>query len=217
MPGRGNAWCRAARTAANKITYGAANSTYLTEIDSFLTVSAKDGSAGHPDYFEVVRKDGSTATYGAKGKSSAEHKVYKLDGTQSEAILTWALQEIKDSAGNRIVYTYTDDKDGHRIAAIRYAHGDPKKLANSARAEVSFSYAARDDATRGYLAGYELQSTQRLTRITVRAMGTGAKTQSPLPVLRTYRLRYENKPANVLSPPAGGKGVRGDEHDDVPA
>ena len=78
-------------------TYGAPNSKYKTEIDGFLTVTAKDGSAGQPDYFEVVRKDGSVSRYGATGVSAAEQRVYNRGGTAVDKVLTWALQEVRDS------------------------------------------------------------------------------------------------------------------------
>ena len=66
---------RLLRTDRTRI-YGAANTTYKTEIDGFLTVTAKGGSTGQPDYFEVTRKDDSVSTYGATGDGNSEHKVY---------------------------------------------------------------------------------------------------------------------------------------------
>ena len=193
-------------------TYGAANTTYKTEIDGFLTVTAKGGSAGKPDYFEVRRKDGSVSSYGAAGKDDSEHKhkVQRAKGKVDNEVLTWALREVKDSAGNKIRYSYAgagasvNEAPGHRIDKISYAYGST----DTPRAEVTFSYGARDDDTLGYLAGHKLQSTQRLNQITVRAMGTGTTTASPLPALRNYRLRYESatkQANNVLSRLVGVK------------
>ena len=179
-------------------TYGAPNSKYKTEIDGFLTVTAKDGSAGQPDYFEVVRKDGSVSRYGAKGASAAEQRVYNPGGAVVDKVLTWALQVVRDSVGNRIVYSYTADEQGHRISKISYAYGS----GNTARAEVDFTYEGRQDDTVGYLAGYKLQSTQRLEEITVHSAGsTGG-----LVALRKYKLRYRSIATNatdVLSRLAG--------------
>ena len=179
-------------------TYGAPNSKYKTEIDGFLTVTAKDGSAGQPDYFEVVRKDGSVSRYGATGVSAAEQRVYNRGGTAVDKVLTWALQEVRDSVGNRIVYSYTADEQGHRISKIGYAYGS----GNTARAEVLFTYEDRQDDTVGYLAGYKLQSTQRLQQVTVKSAGsTGG-----LVPLRKYKLRYRRIAPNatdVLSRLAG--------------
>ena len=44
--------------------YGAPNSQYKTEIDSFSMVTAHGGSMGDPAYFSVEGKDGSTTYYG---------------------------------------------------------------------------------------------------------------------------------------------------------
>ena len=179
-------------------TYGAPNSKYKTEIDGFLTVTAKDGSAGQPDYFEVVRKDGSVSRYGATGVSAAEQRVYNPGGTAVDKVLTWALQEVRDSVGNRIVYSYTADEQGHRISKISYAYGS----GNTARAEVFFTYEDRQDDTVGYLAGYKLQSTQRLQQVTVKSAGSSGG----LVPLRKYKLRYRRIAPNatdVLSRLAG--------------
>ena len=46
-------------------SYGSVGATYRTEIDSFAIVSSHGGSNGHPDYFVVERKDGSSSYYGA--------------------------------------------------------------------------------------------------------------------------------------------------------
>ncbi|MYI74270.1 MAG: hypothetical protein F4057_02810, partial [Acidobacteria bacterium] len=148
-----------------------------------LSVTAKAGSAGHPDYFEVTRKDGSTATYGAKGASGAEDRVYvdPADETETGQVLTWAVREVKDSAGNKIVYTYTDAEDAHRVTAISYAYGD-----GTARAEARFTYGDRKDPSAGYLAGRTVQSTQRLLRVTMYS-SPGTR---PLKALYNYRLSY---------------------------
>ena len=186
--------------------YGAPDTRYRTEVDGFFTVTAKGGSGGQPDYFEVTRKDGSVATYGARGDHASEHRVYNLAGNSaSQHILTWALREVKDSVGNRVFYGHARDAHGQRLSSINYAYGDPGVAGSRSRARVEFRYEARDDDTLGYLAGYRLQNTQRLVRITVRGMGTGTTTPSSLPVLRTYRLRYQGTTTHVLSRLAGVK------------
>ena len=186
--------------------YGAPDSRYRTEVDGFFTVTAKGGSGGQPDYFVVTRKDGSVAVYGARGDHPSEHRVYNLAGNSaSQHVLTWALREVKDSVGNRVFYGHARDAHGQRLSSINYAYGDPGVAGSRPRARVEFRYEARDDDTLGYLAGYRLQNTQRLVRITVRGMGTGTTTPSSLPVLRTYRLRYQSTTTHVLSRLAGVK------------
>ena len=186
--------------------YGAPDSRYRTEVDGFFTVTAKGGSGGQPDYFVVTRKDGSVAVYGARGDHPSEHRVYNLAGNSaSQQVLTWALRKARDSVGNGVFYGYARDANGQRLSSINYAYGDPGVAGRRPRARVEFRYEARDDDTLGYLAGYRLQNTQRLVRITVRGMGTGTTTPSSLPVLRTYRLRYQGTTTHVLSRLAGVK------------
>ena len=163
-------------------TYGAADSTYKTGIDSFVTVTAKGGTAGHPASFEVTRKDGSVSVYG--GTEDAKHKARTTADAVSSNVLTWALSQFQDSVGNEINYTYTADADGHRISEINYAYGG----GDTARATLRFSYEVRDDDTSGYLAGYVLKNTQRLSRVEVRA-GTGT--------VRSYELGYDAAPYNL--------------------
>ena len=190
-------------------SYGAPDSEYKTEIDQFLTVTAKGGSDGHPDYFEVQRKDGSVSTYGDTDAHASEHKVRNLDGTETTKVLTWALQEFKDSADNQIHYVYTDDEYGHRISEVRYAYGG--SFSETAQATVRFTYADRDDDMVGYLAGQQLQNTKRLSEIAVEGRDVNDEdddddTEEPL-TLRTYKLSYAAVPAtaapNQLSRLAG--------------
>ena len=177
-------------------TYGDPGTEYRTEIDGFLTVTANGGEAGHPDYFEVERKDGSTATYGAMGKSDSEHTLYKVpaDKDDTGAVLTWTLQEIKDSVGNKITYHYSSDDKGHRLTHVRYAYGDPDETTPTASAEVVFTYTDRRDPSAGYLAGRALQSTQRLQRVSVRS----AASTGELVTLYNYRLDYRPVAENAV-------------------
>ena len=180
-------------------TYGAPDSKYKTEIDQYLTVTAKRGSMGQPDYFEVVRKDGSVSTYGDWDAHASEHTLTTdPDDDTTTRVLTWALQEFKDSAHNKIRYVYVDDTDGHRISEVRYAYG----YGETAQAAVSFSYDGdRKDDTVGYLAGFKLQNTKRLSKITVQGKDINdddddGDTDEMLD-LRTYRLSYAAVPATA--------------------
>ncbi|MDE0159072.1 MAG: fibronectin type III domain-containing protein, partial [Candidatus Dadabacteria bacterium] len=199
--------------AANKNRkYGDPGTAYKTETDSFLIVTAKDGKAGHPDYFEVERKDGSTATYGARGAHASEHKLYKDSSDKTGHVLTWALQAVRDSVGNKITYHYTlDDKDGHRLTHIRYAYGNPgiTTPAPTHKAEVALAYTTdRKDPTTGHLAGYPLRNVLRLDTVTLSAApdnnGVPADTLTPL---RRYTLRYDT--SHTLSRLAGIKACTG--------
>ncbi len=170
-------------------TYGSAGSTYKTEIDSFSKITAVGGSAGHPDYFTVERKDGSTTWYGYPGTTSAEHKARNADGTVTTNVLTWAINKFQDSVGNFIIYGYDDDSAGHRISYIRYAFGaNTSWTAHAAR--IEFTYAERPDDISGYVAGYQFKTSKRLSAV---------KSYSGATLLREYKLTYKTGGVNALS------------------
>ena len=171
--------------------YGDPNTEYNTETDSFATVTLKGNVNKPPDYFEVQRKDGSTATYGASGAASSEHKLYKDSTDTTGAVLTWALSEVKDSVGNKVTYHYTLDTDGHRLTHVRYAYGASK---TAHRAEVVLAYESRNDPSAGYLAGRPVKSTKRLQRVTLRS----APSQGGIKTLYNYRLRYRDVSAGTI-------------------
>jgi len=150
--------------------YGAVNATYKTEVDSFVTVTSNGGSAGHPVYFTVKRKDGSLSTYG--GNSNAQQK----NGAGN--VMSWAQNEFKDSVGNPIVFNYSNDTAGHRINTIQYAYGN----GSSAAAKVQFVYDARLDPISGYVAGHKFATQKRLDKIVVSNDGQE---------VRNYQLGYK--------------------------
>lgn len=151
-------------------TYGSAESTYKTEIDSFITVTAKGGNAGDPDYFVVRKKDGSLSTYGDTGNASRD--------TTNGKTLTWAINEFKDNMDNQIVYTYHDDNHGQQIQKIEYAYG----TASTPGAAIEFTYQLRSDITEHYVAGYKFASNRLLSDI--KSYNEGA-------LVRHYDLVYQ--------------------------
>src|SRR5262249_30902631 len=86
-------------------TYGAADSTYRTEIDDFSRITAK-GSTGQnqgPAWFKVEAKNGWTYEYGNTTDSSAEPGAPGA----TTAILRWMLNKVTDRYGNTLVVSYT--------------------------------------------------------------------------------------------------------------
>ncbi|MDM3872664.1 SpvB/TcaC N-terminal domain-containing protein, partial [Porticoccus sp. W117] len=161
-------------------TYGAPNSEYRTEIDSFATITAIGGTTGHPDYWEVKRKDGSTSFYG--DVPAGAYTDAKQNNSAGQT-LTWALKKFQDSVGNPIWFEYHNDSDGHRISQVKYAFGSASGPSGY-NARVVFSYGPRNDVTSGYVAGYEFTTGQRLTSV------TSYNTSGGETALRTYNLEY---------------------------
>ncbi|MDX2349628.1 MAG: RHS repeat-associated core domain-containing protein [Porticoccus sp.] len=163
-------------------SYGAVGATYKTEIDSFAKVTSVGGSAGHPDYWEVERKDGSVSTYGGSGNIAAEQEARNASGTVTTKTLTWALKKFEDSVGNKINFNYIDDDGGHRIDNIQYAYG----LSSTHGAHLDFNYEARADDISGYVAGYQFKNNRRLKTI---------KSLNGSNVVRQYNLAYKATPS----------------------
>jgi hypothetical protein len=146
----------------NNAAYGARNSEYRTEIESFARIRAVDGaSTNGPMSFTVENADGRILEYGATNDS-------RIDSTTGPSVLAavaWTLNRIRDRAGNVIDYRYVENAQGrsNRIAAILY-NANPSGGVTASH-EVRFVY---DD--------------ERLATIEVRYAGE---------VLRRYELAYE--------------------------
>ena len=160
-------------------TYGSAESTYKTEIDSYVLVTAKGGSAGNPGYFEVEAKDGSKSTYGGTTDS-------RLSGANT---MNWSISRFEDNMGNRIDYIYEGDRtSGQRIKTINYAY-PAAKSSTSPAASISFVYEGRVDVASGYMTGgYLFKNTQRLDTIT---------TKNGTAVYRKYYFNYNETGPNT--------------------
>ncbi|WP_281284232.1 FG-GAP-like repeat-containing protein [Exilibacterium tricleocarpae] len=137
-------------------SYGSPGSRYKTEIDSYVTVTAVGGTAGHPAYFTVERKDGSVSHYG----STAASKVPGYSGH----VFAWSTSQFADSVGNKMTFDY-DIAGGHRITSINYAYGS----GDFTNAVINFYYQAgiRPDARTAYIGGHPFILNKRLSHITV--------------------------------------------------
>ena len=164
--------------------YGAPNTSYKTEIDTQVIVTARGGSNGHPDYFEVTAKDGSTTIYGGSGLSDSEVAPYDdQDEKIDSRISSWNVSEYRDSVGNQIVYVYNNSVDGTTLSEVLYAYGSDTEPS----AKVVFKYENRDDVLNGFLAGYEFKNTQRLYEVEVQ---NKVEASGSLQSLRQYKLNY---------------------------
>ena len=159
-------------------SYGASGSTYKTEMDTFVIVTAVGGTTGNPDQFTVTAKDGSLSTFG--GTPDA-----KVAG---QATLTWAINRFQDSVGNRIDYLYTGDAStGQRIQRINYAYNAPGTSSNP-NAHIDFAYDNRNDPSSAYVAGSAFKQTQRLKNISTYNSSDTSN------LLRSYNLTYKADP-----------------------
>ena len=157
-------------------SYGYANSTYATEIETFSLVAAGSTMVGNgPASFTVTTKNGLVYTYGGTTDSEV------LAGS-SGTIRTWALSQIADRVGNKISLVYQQSNGGYRIDHILYpttASGQGPFY------EMLFTYGARptNDIPSAYIDGYLVTEPNQLNSITTEVYPAGT-------VIKTYNLAY---------------------------
>jgi len=157
-------------------SHGVNGATYKTEIDSFAKITAMGNVATSGSaYFKVERKDGSETIYG--GTSNARQQ------NSSGQTLTWAQSQFEDSVGNAIKFSYLNDGNGQRIDKIYYAFGNSSS--ETSTTYLDFDYEGRVDGIRGYVAGHEFKTLQRLK--TVKSINDGN-------TIREYNLIYKTTP-----------------------
>ena len=164
----------------NDVIYAALNAEYRTEIESFARIRAIPGSNNGPAYFTVEAADGRIYEYGATTDS-------RIDGTPGPSMngaRAWALNRIRDRAGNVIDFRYTEESGSNafRIASIQYNANPTAGVAPSH--QVSFYYENRpnSEVDSGYVANMPVRQVVRLDRIDVTYNGA---------VIRRYDLAYE--------------------------
>jgi RHS repeat-associated protein len=196
-------------------TYGAAGSTYKTEMDSFVTITAIGTVSDGSGYFKSVAKDGSVTFFGRTNNSKFYNSVGGISTT-----LTWAQSRFQDNVGNGIDYVYEGDSaTGQRLKKIYYAYSSVDKNPASvpqtgvAQAVVTFNYENRLDISSSYVAGHEFKQATRLYQVTVQNNGSElrrynlsymssstAETRYDNKISRLERIRECNGPSNCFMP-----------------
>ncbi len=167
-------------------SYGAPDSVYATEVESFSKIVASGIAGNGPASFTVTSKNGLVYEFG----TTPDSQVY---AGSSGTVRTWALSSIRDRAattsGNSIAISYANDaRNGAytngtiRVSSITYP---VTATGQGPFYRVSFAYSARpaNDVVAGYLAGSVVRETNQLDTITVASVSSGA-------TIKSYRLSY---------------------------
>jgi len=164
----------------NHVIYESPDAEYRTEIESFARIRAMPGSNNGPGYFTVETADGRIYEYGA----TADSRIDGTPGPSTNGARAWALNRIRDRAGNVIDYRYTEESGSNafRIASIEYNSNPTAGIAASH--QVSFHYEDRpnNEVDAGYVARTPVRQVVRLDRIDMAYNGA---------VIRRYDLAYE--------------------------
>lgn len=166
-------------------SYGAPDSEYRTEIESFTKVLAQSfvDQTG-PEYFEVYHPDGSQTIYGIDDAAIVD--------PSSGAILEWRISSYQDVNGNRIDYEYVNltDSQGREklLSSVHYGGNDQAGTSNFIN--VYFDYQERPDARYGYLLGAPVKMSMLLQAVRIEHAGRN---------VRSYSISYENSTATRQS------------------
>jgi len=178
-------------------TYGANNTYYATEMESFSKIqsfgsvgsgTAQNGASFYgPSYFVVKTKSGLKLEYG----NTTDSKVYPTGKT---VVAVWALNKVTDTKGNYMTLTYSapDSVNGQyyplRIDYTGNASVTPN-IAPTSRIDFEYNDAGtttRPDAAPVFVGGSLLRTTVRMTKVTMSNAGTS---------IREYRIAYLPSPA----------------------
>ena len=167
-------------------SYGAANTEYRTEIDSYAKIvsygSLADTNSGNrPRYFKVWRKDGTIASYG-DDLGSAPDALYKAAGTN--AVISWQLAKVQDRRGNYMAYRYSIGL----LSKIEYTGNAGQGITPVNR--LVFTYEGRPDVSTAYINGGSMLSNRRLKTVTVVSNNA---------LVKKYNITYRTSTANGVS------------------
>ena len=174
------------RLVAISGTYGADQTEYRTERESFSKVISYGTAGSGPSHFKVWTKAGLVMEFGNTADS-------RIEAQGKQSVRVWALNKTSDTKSNYFTVSYIEDNanGGYRPDRIDYtgnaAAGTPPT--NSVR----FVYEARvevPDLTPLYQAGSRIQTTRRMTKVQA---WQGAN------LAREYRLAYQISPATKRS------------------
>jgi RHS repeat-associated protein len=127
------------------------------------------------DHWEAEARDGTTYRFGVSAAARA---------AGSAGVFRWALEEMIDVSGNRIVFSYAGD--GGQLYLTRVAYNERPGAANNA---VVVDYETRADALTDFRAGFGITTARRLKRVTM--MASGAR-------VRRYELAYASDGATSV-------------------
>jgi RHS repeat-associated protein len=183
--------------AINGETYGANNTEYRTEQDSFSRIVSYGTNGNGPAYFMVWTKAGLIMEFGHT-TDSALVPDSAATGATIGSTLSWSVDKISDTKGNYMTFSYSTNTTASADSALLPGTGAGEQLlteidytgnANAGVApynSIKFAYGSRPDPSSGYVIGGQVSSTQRLTQISA----YGRDVNNNVVLVHTYAMDY---------------------------
>ena len=161
-------------------SYGANGSQYRTEVESFRKiVFHTTGSNCGVSCFDVWTKDGTDYQYGytenSNGNASgAQILAYDTNNNPPAIVRLWALNQVTDTKGNFIDYTYADIDNYADYVPTRIDFTGNSATGSSTYNSIQFSYEDLSQVStlvKTYQAGYLIEPQRLLTAITTHHLG----------------------------------------------
>jgi RHS repeat-associated protein len=146
-------------------TYGAANTTYQTELEQFSKVTSYGVAGTGPSYFILQGKNGLTYEYGRTTDS-------RIESTASGYTTTarvWLLNKVTDRDGNAMTFTYLEDgaagNGSYRPSQVDYTSNSTAGLTAVYRVKFFWDTRPASDNPTQYVAGGKVIETYRLNHV----------------------------------------------------
>lgn len=159
-------------------SYGAAGSTYQTEVANFANVTAYGSAGNGPAYFEVQGRDGRTYEYGNGGGSQV-----LASGTSTAWV--WWLDKVTDRAGNTMTISYSDSNGTAVPTTISWTPSSYGATTYAYTMQLAYGANVPQSSTYGYVAGTPFSNTNLLSTISINYNGGTVK---------KYALTYQQSP-----------------------
>lgn len=160
--------------AINGGTYGANNTEYRTERESFVRVISYGTAGNGPSWFKAWTKSGQIIEYGNTDDS-------KIESSGRADVRVWAINRVEDVKTNylKVIYNENNATGEFRLDRVEWTGNVTANVAPDR--VLTVEYANRPDSSIAYYAGGNVNAVSRATRIVLRSSGNQ---------VREYRLEY---------------------------
>lgn len=157
-------------------TYGANNTEYRTEHDTFSRIVSYGTVGDGPTNFKLWTKSGLIMEFGNTADS-------RVEAQGRSNVLFWAVNRIQDTNGNYMTVTYAETNATSEFLVTRIDYTGNAGASLVPYASVQFTYADRLDKEIRFVEGSQVAVTKRLVNI---------KNIVETTLVREYRLTYQN-------------------------